>query len=63
MDSNHSCLAIISLGFALEKNENYYAQVLLKEYKYIGKKVVKHSPDNLSDFSSDDDESDESDEE
>ena len=60
MDSNHTCLAIISLGSALEKNENYYAQVLLKECKYIGKKVVKHSPDY---FSSSSDESDESDEE
>ena len=63
MDSNHTCLAIISLGSALEKNENYYAQVLLKECKYIGKKVVKHSPDYLIDFSSSSDESDESDEE
>ena len=50
MDSNHTCLAIISLGSALEKND-------------IEKKVVKHSPDNMSDFSSSSDESDESDEE
>ena len=30
-----------------------------KECKYIEKKVVRHIHDNLSDFSSDDDESDE----
>ena len=51
-DSNHTCIALISLDSALKKDENYYPQVLLKEYKYIEKKVIRHFNDNLSDFSS-----------
>ena len=42
VDSNHTCLAVISLDYALKKDENYYAQVFLKECKYIEKKVVSH---------------------
>ena len=38
VDSNHTCLAVISLDSALEKDENYCPQVFLKEYKYIEKK-------------------------
>ena len=30
--SNHTCLAIISLDFVFEKDENYYPQVFLKVY-------------------------------
>ena len=59
LDSNHTCLAVISLDSALKKDDNYYPQVFLKECKYIEKKVVRHIHDNLSDFSF----SDESDEE
>ena len=33
VDSNHTCLAEISLDFALKKDDNYYAQVFLKEWK------------------------------
>ena len=44
---------------ALKKDDTYYAQVFLNECKYIGKNVVMHIHDKLSDFSSDDDESDE----
>ena len=54
MDSNHTCLAIIRLDSALNKDGNYYPQVFLKECKYIEKKVIRHINDNLSDFSSDD---------
>ena len=36
-DSNHTCLAAISLGSALKKDENYYLQVFLKGCKYIKK--------------------------
>ena len=44
-NSNHSCLAVISLDFVLIKDENYYPQVFLKD---------RHINDNLSDcFSSD----------
>ena len=58
VDSNHTCLAVISLDPALKKDENYYPQVFLKECNYIEEKVVRHINDNLSDFSP----SDESDE-
>ena len=53
IDSNHICLAEISLDSALQ-----CSQLFLKECKYIEKKAISHINDNLSDFSSDD-ESDE----
>ena len=59
VDSNNTCLAVISLDSALKKDDMYYPQVFLKECKYIEKNVVRHINNNLSDFSS----SDESDEE
>ena len=62
VDSNHTCLAVISLDSALKKDENCYRQVFLKECKYTEKKVIKHINDNLSGFSSSD-YSDDSDEE
>ena len=40
------------LDSALKKDDNYYPQVFLKEYKYIEKNVVRHIHNNLSDFSS-----------
>ena len=55
VDSNDTCLAVISLDSALKKNYNYYLQVLLKQCKYIEQKVISHINDNLSDFSSSDD--------
>ena len=51
MDSNHTCLPVISLDSAPKKDENYYPQVFLKECKFIKKKVVRCINDNLSDFS------------
>ena len=59
MDSNHTCLAVITLDSALKKDDNYYPQAFLKECKYIEKKVIRYINDNLSHISS----SDESDEE
>ena len=59
VDSNHTCLAVISLDSALKKDDNYYPLVFLKGSKYIEKKVVRHIHDNLSDFSYSSDESDE----
>ena len=38
VDSNHTCLALISLGSALKKDDNYYLEVFLKECKYIKEK-------------------------
>ena len=58
LHSNHTCLAIISLDSALKGDDNY-PHVFLKECNYIEKKVVRHINDNLSDFSSSSDESDE----
>ena len=52
VDSNHTCLAVISLDSALKEDGNYYQQKFLKECKYTVKKVVMHINDNLSDFSS-----------
>ena len=52
VDSNHTCLAVISLDSALKKDETYYPQVFLKECRYIEKKLIRHIRDNLSDFSS-----------
>ena len=64
VNSSHTCLAVSSLDSALKKDENCYPQMCKYVHcKYIEKKVVRHINDNLSDFSSDDDESDESDEE
>ena len=40
VDSNHTCLAVISLDSAVKKDGNYYLQVSLKEYKYIQKKLL-----------------------
>ena len=48
---NHTSLAVISLDSTLEKDDNYYLQVFLKECKYTEKKVIRHINDNLSDFS------------
>ena len=35
--SKYTCLAVILIDFVLKKYENYYAQVFLKECKYIEK--------------------------
>ena len=42
MNSNHTCLAVISLDSALKKYENCHLQVFLKESKYIEKLVNRH---------------------
>ena len=56
LDSNHTCLAMISLDSALKKVQNYLPQVYLKECKYIEKKVIRHFNDNLGNFSDGSDE-------
>ena len=35
VDSNHTCLAVISLDSAFNKNENYFLQAFLKECEHI----------------------------
>ena len=58
VDSNNTCLAVISLDSALKKDNGYYPEVFLKECKYIEKIVVRHIHDSLSDCSYSSDESD-----
>ena len=58
-NSNHTCLAVISLDSALKKYENCYLQVFLKECKCINKKLVRHIIDDLESFSDDSDDSEE----
>ena len=53
VDSNHTCLAVISLDSTLNKDGNYYPQVFLKKCKYIMKKVIKYIIDGLESFSDD----------
>ena len=36
-DSNYTCLAVILIDFVLKKDEKYYHQVFLKEFKYTEK--------------------------
>ena len=59
VDSNHTCLAVISLDSALQKDNNYYRPVFLKECKYIELKVISHITDDLKISSNDSDDSDE----
>ena len=49
VDSNHSCLVVISLDSGLKKDENYYSEIFWNECKYI--KVVRHDLENSSDDS------------
>ena len=51
VDSNHTCLAVISLDSPLKKDENHYLYLFLKECKHIEKKVIRNINDILSDFS------------
>ena len=55
MDSNHTCLSVISLDSAFKKDENYYLQVFLKESKYIEKRF-RYIIDDLERSSDDSDE-------
>ena len=56
VDSNHSCLAVISLDSALKKDKNCHPQVFLKECKYIKKKVIRHITEDTEMFFSNSDE-------
>ena len=56
LDSNHTCLAVITLDSAFKKDDNYYPEVFLKECKYIEKKIVRHIIDGLHSSSDDSDE-------
>ena len=59
-NSNHSCLAVISLDSALKEDKNCYSQFFLKKCKYIKKKeVVRHISNDLESSYDDSDDSDE----
>ena len=51
VDSNLTCLAVISLCSASKKDENYYSQLFLKECKSLEEKVITHFHDKLRNFS------------
>ena len=40
VDPNHACLAVMSLDYALKKDENYSPQLFLKECECIKKKEL-----------------------
>ena len=44
VESNYTSSAVILINFVLEKDKNYYTQVIFKEHKYIekAKKVAKY---------------------
>ena len=42
MDSSHTCLAVSSSNFVLNKNENYFLHRFLKYSTYIKKKLIRH---------------------
>ena len=56
INSNHTCLAVLSLDSALNKDGNYYPQVFLKECKYIKKKMIRQINEDMERFSSNSDE-------
>ena len=58
LDSNHTYLAVVTLGSTLKKDDSYCWQVFLKECKYTEKIVVRHIHASLSSFSNYSDESD-----
>ena len=44
--SDYTCLAVINVGSALKKDGNYYTQLLLIEWQYIEKEVIRHIVEN-----------------
>ena len=54
--SDYTCLLVISVDSALKKDENYYSQAFLKEFKYIEKEMISYITEDMEVFSSDCDE-------
>ena len=59
LDSNNTCLAVITSDSAFKKDDSYYPRVFFKKFKYIEKKSIRHIHDNLTDFFYSSNESDE----
>ena len=54
--SDYTCLLVINVDSALKKDENYYSQAFLKEFKYIKKEMISYITEDMEVFSSDCDE-------
>ena len=50
VDSNVTCLAVISFDSALNKDGKYYPQVFLKECKCIKKVMIRHITKDIEIF-------------
>ena len=59
VDSNLTCLEATRLDSALNKDGDYYPQVLLKECKCTKKVMIRHITEDIEFFSDDSEESDE----
>ena len=59
VDSNNTCLALISLDSTLKKDEKYYWQLFPKFCKYIEKKVIRQITEDIDFLFDDSDNSDE----
>ena len=57
--ANSTCLAIINVDSAFQKDKNYYPLVLLKECKYIENKLIRYIIEDPNNTSNESDESDE----
>ena len=51
--SDYTCLAVITIGSALKKDQNYYPQVFLKEWKYTEKEGIRDITKDIQIFTSD----------
>ena len=47
---DYSCLEVIAIDSALKKEENFYPQVFLKEFKYTEKEVIRHVTEDIEVF-------------
>ena len=56
VDCNHTCLAVISLDSAVNKDGNCCPEIFLRQCKYIEKKVIRHIIDDLESSADDSDE-------
>ena len=47
---DYSYLEVIAIDSALKKEENFYPQVFLKEFKYTEKEVIRHVTEDIEVF-------------
>ena len=63
VDSNHTCLAVISMDSSLKKDDSYYPQVFFKECRCLEEKIIRHIINDYKSYSVDSVDSNDSDEE